>query len=85
MFVTGLSSASLTSNNNMVVESFNEQFIANANVGNFSVVESYAFPSTKGRRLGGGSIVGDNLLLVVNAEQDNAYLASVPVVRDGKL
>lgn len=83
---TGLSSASLTSNNkNVVVESFNEQFIAN--VASFSLIETYEFlPSLgKGRELGGGSIMNDKLLLVVNALESDSYLASVPILRNCKL
>ena len=85
VFVSGLSSASLTSNsnNNMVVESFNVQ--SNANFDYFSLVEPHAFPSDKGKKLGGGSIVDDELLIVVNSFSSDAYLASVPVLRNCKL
>ena len=87
MFVSGLSSASLTSNsnsnNNMVVESFNVQ--SNANFDYFSLVAPHAFPSDKGENLGGGSIVDDELLIVVNSASSDAYIASVPVLRNCKL
>ena len=75
---TGLSSSSLTNNN--MVESFNVQ--SNANVGIFSLIETYEFPDGE---LGGGSIVNDKLFLIVNAFDDDAYIASVPVLRNCKL
>ena len=53
--------------------------------GNFSLVASYEFPSALGAYLAGGSIVNDTLLLVVEAELPEAYLASVPVLRNCKL
>lgn len=60
----------------------NSQTVTN---GNFTFVGSYAFPSAKGAYLGGGSIVDDKLLLIVNAEEIDSYLGSVPVLRNCKL
>lgn len=62
----------------------NSQTVTN---GNFTFVGSYAIPSnlTLGNYLGGGSIVGNTLKLIVEAERSAAYLASVPILRDCKL
>ena len=60
----------------------NSQNVTN---GNFTFVGSYEFPSALGAYLGGGSIVNDKLLLIVNAEESDAYLGSVPVLRNCKL
>lgn len=51
--------------------------------GNFTFVGSYASPLND--YLGGGSIVGDTLKLMVGVEEPGAYLASVPITRNGKL
>ncbi len=53
--------------------------------GNFTFVESHAFPSTLGGYLGGGSIIDDTLYLIVNSEEWDAYMAQIPVFRNGKL
>ena len=48
--------------------------------GNITFLGSYA--STPFGYLGGGSIVGNELLLVVLAEYTDSYLASVPIQRN---
>ena len=64
----------------------NSQPTVNITNGNFTFVGSYDAQSVLGDGyLGGGSIVGDTLLLVVNAESRSSYIASVPVQRDCKL
>lgn len=57
----------------------NSQTVTN---NNFQLVGSYSFPSDLGAELGGGSIVGNTLYLVVNSERADSYIASVPVERD---
>lgn len=67
----------------LLVPEVNSQTVTN---GNFQFVESYNFKYGLGREyLGGGSIVGNTLYLVVRAEKADSYIASVPVERDGKL
>ena len=48
--------------------------------GNFTLLGSYA--SNPFGYLGGGSIVGNELLLVVRAEYTDSYIASVPIQRN---
>ncbi len=60
----------------------NAQTVTN---GNFTFVESHAFPSNLGAYLGGGSIIDDTLYLIVNAEESDAYMAQIPILRNGKL
>ena len=60
----------------------NSQTVTN---GNFTFVGSYETASTLGGFLGGGSIVDDTLLLIVNSEFSGSSMASVPILRNGKL
>jgi hypothetical protein len=59
----------------------NSQMVTN---GNFAYIGSYSFPRDLGYELGGGSIVGDTLYLVVNSEEEDSYIASVPIQRHRK-
>jgi hypothetical protein len=50
--------------------------------GNFTFLGSYN--SAPSSYLGGGSIVGNKLLIVVDAEYENSKILSVPIFRNGK-
>lgn len=52
--------------------------------GNFTFIGSYE-STALGAYLGGGSIVGNKLLIVVEAEYASSKIASVPILRNGKL
>jgi len=55
------------------------------NNGNFTFLGSYQVPTDLGRKLGGGSIVGNKLLIGLWSEYTNSKIASVPILRNGKL
>ncbi|KAL7426469.1 hypothetical protein ACHAXM_000467 [Skeletonema potamos] len=58
----------------------NSQNVTN---GNFTFLGSYQVPTDLGRELGGGSIVGNKLLIVVwSAYSDESKIASVPILRN---
>jgi hypothetical protein len=60
----------------------NSQNVTN---GNFTFLGSYQVPTDLGRKLGGGSIVGNKLLIGLWSEYTNSKIASVPILRNGKL